>query len=104
MPSQRLFAIITVLIYAAGSGGAQAEFTLSQLQDIERLIARKDCGALWTYLTVNPELMEGNDPLAQELRVFASGIDSGLIDCLSDTSVSRDLGQTTASSQVIAAY
>ncbi|MGR3341699.1 MAG: hypothetical protein ACU0DI_00440 [Paracoccaceae bacterium] len=82
MPSPRLIAVITALVFIAGAQGGHAAYTFGQLQDIERLILSKDCGALWFYLQDNPDLMEGDDPLADELRKFAFGIEGGAIDCI----------------------
>ena len=82
MPNPRLIAVITALVFIAGAQGGHAAYTFGQLQDIEKLILSKDCGALRFYLQDNPELMEGDDPLADELRVFASTIEGGAIDCI----------------------
>jgi hypothetical protein len=76
-------AVVTAFMLIAGAQGGQAGYTLTQLQDIERLILARDCGALWTYLSANGDLLEGDDPLAVELRKFALGIENGLIACLS---------------------
>lgn len=82
MPNPRLIAVITALVFIAGAQGGHAAYTIGQLQEIEKLILSKDCGALWFYLQDNPELMEGVDPLADELRKFAFGIEGGSIDCI----------------------
>ena len=82
MPNPRLIAAITALVFIAGAQGGHAAYTFGQLQDIEKLIRSKDCGALWFYLQDNPDLMEGNYPLADELRKFAFGIEGGAIDCI----------------------
>ena len=82
MPSPKLIAVITALVFVASAQGGHAAFTFAQLQEIEKLILSKDCGALWFYLQDNPEILEGDDPLADELRKFALGIESGLIDCI----------------------
>jgi len=76
-------AVVTAFMLVAGAQSGQAGYTLAQLQDIERLILSRDCGALWTYLSDNPDLLEGDDPLAVELRKFTLGIENGLIACLS---------------------
>jgi len=83
MPSPRLIAIITALSWLAGASGATAAYTVDQLRDIENLIVAKNCGGLRLYIQRNPALVEGGDPLAAELRAFVSGVDTGLIDCLS---------------------
>jgi hypothetical protein len=82
-PSPRLIAIVTALTCLAGAQGANASASLEQLAQIEDLIVSRDCGGLRGYLADYPSLLQGDDPLAEELRNFASGIDSGLISCLS---------------------
>lgn len=83
MPSSKLTAVITAMMFLAGAPGANAAYNLQQLQVIEQLILAKDCGALLQYLQVNPSIMSGNDPLAQELRSFSEGVTGGIIQCLS---------------------
>jgi hypothetical protein len=83
MPSPKLIAIITALTCLAGASGAYAAASAEQLAQIEELIIARNCAGLRAYLVENPALLEGDDPLAEELRDFASGIDSGLISCLS---------------------
>lgn len=69
MPAPRLITIVTALILMSGRI-AQAEYSLEQLQQIERYIMMKDKASLWLLLRNNPDLMIGDDPLAQELRAF----------------------------------
>lgn len=83
MPNPKLTAIITALIFIAGTGAANAAYNLAQLRQIEQYIASKNCGGLLGYLQQNPGIMNGNDLLAQELRSFANGVEGGLIQCLS---------------------
>lgn len=59
----------------------------------------KNCGGLRGYLLDNPAIIEGADPLAEELRKFAFGVDTGLIQCLaakSSTPVATPLDTATA--------
>lgn len=81
MPEPRLMAIVTALMLMAGTVPARAAYDIAQLQQIERYIVSKDCGALWQYLTVNPGIMSGDDALARELRVFVSATERGQIAC-----------------------
>lgn len=83
MPNPKLTAIITALMFIAGSGGANAAYNLTQLRQIEQYILSKNCSALLGYLQQNPGIMDGGDLLAQELRSFANGVEGGLIQCLS---------------------
>ncbi|SPH23322.1 hypothetical protein DEA8626_02386 [Defluviimonas aquaemixtae] len=81
MPGTRLLALITALVLVGGNSPARADYTVSQLEEIERLIVRKDCGALWLYLQANPGIMAGGDALSLELRAFADATARGQIDC-----------------------
>ncbi|MGI9391597.1 MAG: hypothetical protein ACR2O1_16185 [Boseongicola sp.] len=82
MSNSKLLAVITALIYLGGHSGAHAAYSIEQLREIEQLITSKNCGGLRGYLHTNPEIIEGADPLAEELRKFAFGVDTGLIQCL----------------------
>jgi len=64
MPSPRLITIVTALVMLSGRM-AGAEYSLQQLQQIERYVMSKDCDSLWTLLRNNPGLLAGNDPLAE---------------------------------------
>ena len=83
MPNPRLMAVVTVLLLVAGPQAGQARYTLAQLQVIEQFILARDCAGLEAYLIQNREILEGDDPLAVELRNFMAGVSSGLIQCLS---------------------
>lgn len=93
MPSSRLIAVITALTCLAGASGAYAAYTVDQLREIERMIVGKDCEGLRRYIGLNPILLQGADPLAVELRTFASGVDTGLIDCFSQAADTVTRGQ-----------
>jgi hypothetical protein len=79
MPNKRLVAVITALMLTTNLYGVRAEYTIEQLEEVERLILQKDVAALWKYIQANPEIAEGQDPLAQELRGFAIGYEQGLV-------------------------
>ncbi len=83
MPNPRLMAVVTVLLLMAGPQAGHARYSLAQLQVIEQLILARDCAGLEAYLIENREILEGDDPLAVELRNFMAGVSSGLIQCLS---------------------
>lgn len=87
MPGPKLMAIITALIMIGGGSGAKAEYSLAQLQQLERLILAKNCSSLWAYLQQHPEIMTGNDPLARELQVFVQSTQRGLLNCFASTTV-----------------
>lgn len=99
MPNSRLLAMITAAVMFAPGPGANAAFTLSELQEIERLILGQDCVSLWSHLRSNPSLVQGNDPLALELRNFSNGINGGLIDCLA-----FQQGQNPGNPDILPAY
>lgn len=96
MPDPRLTAVITALIMMGSGHGVNAAYNLSQLQIIEGYILTKNCGGLLGYLNQNPTIMEGDDPLAQELRAFANGVEGGIIECLSANAQTPASGQLTA--------
>lgn len=99
MPNTRLLAVVTAFLITGGGSGAIAAVTMSQLLEVERLIVSKDCGALLFYLSENGGLLEGDDPLAQELRSFSQGVEGGVIDCLSQAP-----GQTGISPEISSQY
>lgn len=82
MPDPRLVAVITAMMLIGGGFGAaaRAEFSLAQLQDLERLVLARDTGALWAYIQAHPEVLQGTDPLAHELRLFAEATARGQLD------------------------
>jgi hypothetical protein len=81
MPSPRLLAVVTAMLMIAGAAGGQQGASLGDLERIESFIQSKDCGGLWSFVTTQPGLLEGNDPLARELRVFVASTERGLLDC-----------------------
>lgn len=82
MPDPRLVAVITAMMLIAGGfgGAARADFSLEQLQDLERLVLARDTGALWAYIQANSGVLQGDDPLARELRLFAEATARGQLD------------------------
>ncbi len=89
MPDPRLVAIVTALILAWGGSAARAEYGLEELLQIENYILQKDCAGLWQYLLANPAIMEGEDALARELRVFVDATQRGQIECFSARSAAN---------------
>ena len=79
MPAPKLIAIITALLLMSGHA-AFAEYSLAQLQEIERYLLTKNNAALLLLLQAHPELTAGDDPLAVELRAFmAANMQTGLL-------------------------
>jgi hypothetical protein len=74
-------AVVTAMIMIAGAARGQQAVSLNDLQRIESFIQAKDCGGLWSFVTSQPGLLQGNDPLARELRVFVASTERGLLDC-----------------------
>lgn len=81
MPEPRLMAVITALVLMMGTSAARAAYDVEELRQIEGLILRKDCGALWQYLVDNPAIMAGEDALARELRIFVAATERGQLAC-----------------------
>lgn len=77
MSNPKLLAIVTAFMLVAGAPGAYATYTLTQLEIIEQFILENDCAALRAFIEENPELLEGDDQLAVELRIFVEGINDG---------------------------
>jgi len=81
MPDPRLMAIITALSLISSTGAGVAQDSFAKLQQLEKLIVSKDCGGMRNFIGANPELTQGNDPLAVELRSYVNKLDNGLINC-----------------------
>lgn len=79
MPNPRLLAIVTVAMLAITSPASQAAYSKTDLQTIEQMIISQDWAALSSYIDANPDLLSGNNPLAQELRTFAESYRTGFI-------------------------
>ena len=76
--THRLLATVTALLLFAHGAPAQ-DYSVAELEEIERLILAKDLGALWRFLQAHPEYIAGNDPLAQELRLLMAELERGVI-------------------------
>jgi hypothetical protein len=79
--SPRLVAVVTAVSLMAGATPGRADYTLEQLQEIERLIAGKNCAGLWSFVRSNPSITAGDDPLAVELRNFIADTERGKLTC-----------------------
>ena len=77
MAKGRLLAIITALMLSAGIHNAQATYNFSQLEQIEQFIVNGEWELLLNYLEANPEVLEGVDALAVELREFVAQVETG---------------------------
>lgn len=97
MPDPRLVAVITAMMLIAGGfgGAARAEFSLDQLQELERLVLARDTAALWAYIQANPEVLLGEDPLARELRLFAEATTRGQLDYYAARGVTQPANPVT---------
>ena len=100
----RLIAVVTALALLGAAGPGRADYSLSQLQAIEGLISSRNCEGLWLFVKSNPELVDGEDPLAKELRVFVTATERGQLECFasrsskSALSASVPTGETAPSS------
>lgn len=78
----RLVAVVSALMMTQGLPvQGQGSYDMAQLQDIERFITGRDCGGLWNYVQTNPQLAQGDDPLARELSRFVERTQRGSLDC-----------------------
>lgn len=82
MPNPRLLGIITALLLAAGASAADAAYTRHDLQTIELLIMNRKWAALREYIDAHPELLEGDNILAAELREYIATYKNGFIERL----------------------
>lgn len=95
MLTPKLLATITALLLIAGTSELRAEYNLSQLQEIERLVLSKNTAALGRFLTANPQIMSGADPLARELRSFLDCVEDEQLDCFASPKVVKYAVQTS---------
>lgn len=72
--------MLTAALLLGAAPGANAAYTLAQLQVIERLMLAGDLTSLRLFLEQNPEILEGDDALAIELREFLQEQQSALSD------------------------
>lgn len=70
MRKSRLIAILTAAMLLGGTPSVHAAYTLAQLQVIEAMILQGNLSGLRLFLRNNPGILEGDDPLAVELREF----------------------------------
>jgi hypothetical protein len=77
----KLIAVVTALVLLGAAGPGRAEYTLAQLQAIEGLITSRNCEGLWLFVKTNPALVDGEDPLAKELRLFVTATERGQLEC-----------------------
>ena len=88
-----LLATITAFMLMAGTSDLRAEYNLSELQEIERLVLLKDSAALGRFLALNPRIVSGDDPLARELRSFMNCAQDGQLDCFASPKVVKKVVQ-----------
>ena len=103
MPNSKLTTVITALMLLARTSSALAAYNLDQLREIERLVMSKDTAALGRYLSANPAITDGDDPLARELRGFRDCAQSGGLGCFASERVVKSVTEKSDSSQRAAA-
>ncbi|GEM_PF-3651210 len=91
MPNPKLLAVITAFMLVAGAPGAQATYTLSQLQRIEDMTLHQNWTQLKEYILENPSLIYGNDVLAAELKAFLESMLRGGMFSIAFVAPSKDL-------------
>lgn len=77
MPQSRLTAVLTALMLLSTSRAALAGFSFEQLVAIDGLVAARDYAGLKSFIETNPQVLLGNEPLANELRLFLLKVDTG---------------------------
>ena len=73
----RKILLVSAMALALGQA-ANATYTQLQLDQIRLLIDAGDALALAAYITANPELLDGDDPLAVALRDFVETQDGAI--------------------------
>ncbi len=93
MANKRLLAIVTALMLAASGGqSALGAFTFSQLELIEQFILNGQWALLKAFIDEHPELLQGSDALARELREFVAAVEeSGVISTITPPAVVPDI-------------
>ncbi len=101
MADNRLLAVLTAMILAGGVTPGRTAADLDQLLQIEQLVLSNDCQALYRYLSGNPGVLEGSDPLTVEFRNFMGRVDGGVILCLS---ARESIGQPSLADRLAGQY
>ncbi|MBF9031732.1 hypothetical protein HKCCE3408_15130 [Rhodobacterales bacterium HKCCE3408] len=81
----RLMGILAILLVVSGNPEAQAAYTRQDLEMLQMYIETEQWLNLNEYLSLHPELLEGNSLLAQELREYertCNGSGGGFIGCV----------------------
>ena len=77
MAHSRLLTVVTILLMIGGASGAQEEPALDDLLTIEKLIDAREWRALYYFIVANPQLTQGDSPLAVELRSYVDDAKRG---------------------------
>ncbi len=71
MSKTRLAAVVSAVMLAAVLGSpVRAQATLEQLNEMADILSANDVSALEAFIEDNPELLEGEEPIAVLLRRF----------------------------------
>jgi hypothetical protein len=79
MANPKLLALVTALMLVVGTPVAFGAVSQDQLQQLETLIVSQQWADLNAYLLEHPELVSGNDVLADELKVFLASYSQGVL-------------------------
>ncbi|WP_170480167.1 hypothetical protein [Ruegeria arenilitoris] len=90
MPNSKLVAIVTALSFLTTYHGVRAEITVEQLLALDDFLSNNNTQGLLEYLQSNPELLQGDDELSNELRNFSEEATRGAVE---------DYGYTPAASE-----
>ncbi len=91
MPNKRLLAVLTALMLASGAPSVNASYSFSDLLEIESLVLAGDWRGLQAHLLRTPALLEGNHPLAAELRDFVASVEGSTLGFLASAPDLPDL-------------
>lgn len=97
MPQPRLIAVLTALMLLSSGKGVLAGYTYEQLVEVDRLVGAKDYAGLMAFVEANPQILIGNDPLANELRVFLFNTNSGNLTAFDSPFWKKGAGNTVKS-------
>jgi hypothetical protein len=79
MANRKILAIITALVMLGGPASSQQAASISELRQIEQLVAKQRWAELYNLIMAKPALTQGNDPLSLELRDFVRQVSLGRV-------------------------
>ena len=86
MANRRILAIVTALVLMGTSASSQQAASIAELRQIELLVSNQRWVELYNLVLRTPRLVQGTDPLANELRNFMRQVSLGRVADLAPTS------------------